>query len=1068
MIEYFKKRKATRPLLAAMILLFAFTTIGLAQGGRYQVNPWSFGVHGDTQWYVPSDPLGAENPDNPNYVSAAVARALNQRFIKEGVKFVIQVGDLSDRAGDAAMYTRADVSASLYDKGIGFFPLRGNHETYGYMYFLDPLNNLNIPAFLGAFPQTQGMANTFGAANFSSPAIDALKGLSYSFDYGEAGNNARFVIVDVEATKISTTTPAAHATYGPGAFYFGFTVYKHTADLSGTTGAYVDGVWKKVPATIPAGEYFRISSGKPTTDFYGWNNGIVTQYNAGGNIWPIADNLSYSTSTVSGEYWPGTQQGWISGQLDKNVRGTEHAFVFSHRPLMGANHADGFFGSNPGSKASDQNVFYASLVNNDVHYMISGHDHIYNRALVDSPDGLSQVEQLISTGASSKFYDPASLDSFISSYGDVKKRETQISQETWNMGYYIYTVDGPRVTVDYYSDSEGNFADGDDYPDGSGSLLTPDFDFVKKETWGYSLNGRKFLVPQGGSFTVVEDSFNGTTARILDGVNNSTTTDSTPVAFSGGTQVSGPRPLSKAVNTGWVEKPKKQFNFDELKSDILSLWGMSELGAEDKTDTYVLSMSFEPTAASFLGTGDIGIATFIDGKWLNAVDENFGGEKEFVLGEYKPEYGLGTYGVDPNTNTAWAVLNYNADFAVGADINRPNSKTLPVSLLSNPGFESGTPGWTFYTNGVGSFGADAAGVASAAAGHVKVVHAGSNAQLYQEGIALEPNTRYLLSFKAYSNWGHDVEVSLIKHGAPYTNYGLSYYRCDLASTWTDCTVQFTTTGFSGNVNDARLMFWLPPFAQAGDQYFFDNVLLVKAAVSGPPAIMVPPYSRTVAAARTETFTVVASGAEPFSYQWRRDGIEIPGATGASYTTRITSAEDNSVYDCAVANSEGRSTSGWAIVATSTLLANPGFESGVNPWEFYAAGAGSFDNDAPGEASFHAGHAIIAKPGANIQLYQAGIALRPNTRYRLSFKAYSNQGHDLAVSLFKHDAPLIHYGLTDRTFDLADAWGVYSVEFKTPGFFGIANDARLMFWLSPFAAAGDEYFLDDILLEYFPY
>jgi hypothetical protein len=25
---------------------------------------------------------------------------------------------------------------------------------------------------------------------------------------------------------------------------------------------------------------------------------------------------------------------------------------------------------------------------------------------------------------------------------------------------------------------------------------------------------------------------------------------------------------------------------------------------------------------------------------------------------------LGTYGLDPNTNTAWAVINYNGDFAV--------------------------------------------------------------------------------------------------------------------------------------------------------------------------------------------------------------------------------------------------------------------------------------------------------------------------------------------------------------------------------------------------------------------
>jgi hypothetical protein len=52
------------------------------------------------------------------------------------------------------------------------------------------------------------------------------------------------------------------------------------------------------------------------------------------------------------------------------------------------------------------------------------------------------------------------------------------------------------------------------------------------------------------------------------------------------------------------------------------------------------------------------------------VDNNLGdgGEKKFVVGSWKEEYGLGTYGVDPATKTAWAVINYNGDFAVARDI----------------------------------------------------------------------------------------------------------------------------------------------------------------------------------------------------------------------------------------------------------------------------------------------------------------------------------------------------------------------------------------------------------------
>ena len=42
---------------------------------------------------------------------------------------------------------------------------------------------------------------------------------------------------------------------------------------------------------------------------------------------------------------------------------------------------------------------------------------------------------------------------------------------------------------------------------------------------------------------------------------------------------------------------------------------------------------------------------------------NTGGTKQFVLGPYKTSYGLGTYGLDLKTQTVWAVINYNGDFA---------------------------------------------------------------------------------------------------------------------------------------------------------------------------------------------------------------------------------------------------------------------------------------------------------------------------------------------------------------------------------------------------------------------
>jgi hypothetical protein len=55
-----------------------------------------------------------------------------------------------------------------------------------------------------------------------------------------------------------------------------------------------------------------------------------------------------------------------------------------------------------------------------------------------------------------------------------------------------------------------------------------------------------------------------------------------------------------------------------------------------------------------------------NGNWSNAVNQNSGGTKNFVYGPWTANYGLGTYGIDPTTNTAWAVLNYDGVFAIAA------------------------------------------------------------------------------------------------------------------------------------------------------------------------------------------------------------------------------------------------------------------------------------------------------------------------------------------------------------------------------------------------------------------
>jgi hypothetical protein len=70
-----------------------------------------------------------------------------------------------------------------------------------------------------------------------------------------------------------------------------------------------------------------------------------------------------------------------------------------------------------------------------------------------------------------------------------------------------------------------------------------------------------------------------------------------------------------------------------------------------------------------------------------------------------------------------------------------------------------------------------------------------------------------------------------------------------------------------------------------------------------------PSSITVIAGQMATFSVTAAGTGPFTYQWYENGVAIPGATGASYTTSATAAsQSGTVFTVVVTNSAGSVTS----------------------------------------------------------------------------------------------------------------------------------------------------------------
>jgi hypothetical protein len=251
----------------------------------------------------------------------------------------------------------------------------------------------------------------------------------------------------------------------------------------------------------------------------------------------------------------------------------------------------------------------------------------------------------------------------------------------------------------------------------------------------------------------------------------------------------------------------------------------------------------------------------------------------------------------------------------------------------------------------------------------------------------------------------------------------------------------------------------------------NSATLTVTSGNTPPNVTSNPVDQTVQAGATASFAVSATGTSPLAYQWQKNNANIGGATSSNYTTPATVAADSGArFRCIVSNSYGHDTSTAALlrVTTSTggtnLLANPGFESGTTSWTFYTDGAGSFTSVSPGSEGSKAARIAITTAGANVQLYQNGRTLVNGGTYRITFSAYSSTGHDIAVAMLKQVSPFTTYGLGNTVFNLTTGWQTFTKTFTASGFTGTVTDARLRFWLAPYDANGDVFFIDAVKLE----
>lgn len=177
----------------------------------------------------------------------------------------------------------------------------------------------------------------------------------------------------------------------------------------------------------------------------------------------------------------------------------------------------------------------------------------------------------------------------------------------------------------------------------------------------------------GASYTLGSATGLGSTAVSLDALTTGTT-----ASILAGTNSSA---LPVNVTMQWrMRMPTEALasNSNAVLSDVVDLKGTG-------SDVFLLEMSYNDAALNALSLNENSIA--ISGElrlgwfdkdtnqWTTAVDGNTSGSSHFEgpissatflasLGASPLSSKLGSYGVDPTTDTVWAVLNHNSEFAV--------------------------------------------------------------------------------------------------------------------------------------------------------------------------------------------------------------------------------------------------------------------------------------------------------------------------------------------------------------------------------------------------------------------
>ena len=183
-----------------------------------------------------------------------------------------------------------------------------------------------------------------------------------------------------------------------------------------------------------------------------------------------------------------------------------------------------------------------------------------------------------------------------------------------------------------------------------------------------------------------------------------------------------------------------------------------------------------------------------------------------------------------------------------------------------------------------------------------------------EGACNPPNASFVDPIHQYSH----AEGCAITGGAFYNpavsqfppEYNGVYFFADYCSgwirvlDWANGNQVFNFAAGIANPVDLRV-------GEDGALYYLDRGRgsVYRIRYANAPSITQHPQPQTAPVGGSATFTVGASGTEPLTYQWLRNGGTIANANNASYTiSGVQSSDDGAMFACRVSNAYGTTTS----------------------------------------------------------------------------------------------------------------------------------------------------------------